>query len=156
MRTAIRAVLVALLAIGAYTLLPASPAGATEIPGENATPFNNSGDHPWEDNGCSVVPDSGRYGGAYFNFNHACVHHDGCYGGRWASKFDCDVWFWNDMIASCSSLHSHYSYGWLRCQEVAIYYYYGVYYLGWPAYYGYRSDAPMDAYGISSYIAAYA
>lgn len=76
-------------------LLPTSPASATTDPGVNATPFNEGGEW-WDTDGCTAVPDSGfhatlvQYGSppfvasygtvvGYFDFHHACKHHDGCY-----------------------------------------------------------------------------
>jgi hypothetical protein len=129
----------------------AVPSEATTKPGVNATPYNN-GPHPWTTDGCSVVPDSGvhfkkiYYGtppwGAYFwtsaswNFNHACIHHDGCYRGHWASRSTCDTWFLNDMRASCSAMHPSSAARRIVCNDKAVQYYAGVRALGGPAYNG--------------------
>ncbi len=43
----------------------------------------------------------------YYNFFHACKHHDGCYHYHWASRATCDLWFKNDMYASCTALRSN-------------------------------------------------
>ncbi|MGH9156722.1 MAG: hypothetical protein ACRD1K_13000, partial [Acidimicrobiales bacterium] len=85
-------------------VIEASAASATQTPGVNATPYND-GSHWWSSDGCSVVPDSGFhtknvYVGrppwgasvpvtASWDFHHACVHHDGCYRNRWASRETC-------------------------------------------------------------------
>ncbi|WP_139228898.1 hypothetical protein [Blastococcus tunisiensis] len=138
----------------------ASPAGATTTPGVSATPYN-SGDHPWSTDGCTVVPDSGIHGTslyygqppwganmwttAFYDFNHACIHHDGCYAGRWASKGTCDSWFLNDMRASCDAMYPSDSQAAARivCRDRAWQYYVGVTTLGWPAYYASSSAIPI-------------
>lgn len=93
----------------------AGTAGATTTPGVAATP-GNDGSHPWPSNGCGptgrgvLIPDSVK---GVFNFNHACDHHDGCYGGfqrngratYWYSRSACDAQFRSDMLASCRWQH---------------------------------------------------
>ncbi|MGH2755125.1 MAG: phospholipase A2 [Actinomycetota bacterium] len=125
--------------------LDASPAAATTTPGVQATPYNMTY-HPWSYNGCSYVPASGTHFGAYYNFHHACIHHDGCYRNRWASKFTCDAWFYNDMMASCAALHSIWSWQRGPCRNRGYLYYVGVFYFGWPAYNNRTVNAPMNAY----------
>ncbi len=101
-----------------------------------------------------TTPDSGvhfatvRYGWAPFygyahmagtyDFNHACIHHDGCYRHHWASKGVCDQWFLNDMTASCN--------GNAVCNNRAWLYYSGVVAFGHSAYFGHSASAPMNAY----------
>ena len=147
--TPLRRRLSAVLATSALVLgglaLCAEPAAATTTPGVNATPYN-SGYHPWSSDGCSVVPDSGYWFGAYFNFNHACIHHDGCYRNRWAGKATCDWWFYNDTRASCDAIHPWSIYRRSMCKDLAFKYYQGVVYFGWDAYYSRTSYAPMNAY----------
>lgn len=85
----------------------------------------------WSTNGCTVVPD--RVWGV-FNFNHACDHHDGCYGGQWASRYGCDAEMWYDMNSTCNEMWSwwHPSRG--ACKVVRDTYYAGVRALGYYAY----------------------
>jgi hypothetical protein len=90
-------VVVALLGVLALT---ADPGGASTARGRTATPAND-GRHPWSTDGCSASPERGPG----WDFHHACVHHDGCYRGRWASRSTCDGWFLRDVRASCSVLH---------------------------------------------------
>lgn len=108
----------------------------------NATPAND-GWHPWSSNGCSWVPDKG----SYFNFLHACKHHDGCYQGfprknkptYWASRWQCDSWFLYDMQASCRWRHgsqTNTSKNGRRCMQRAADYHYGVRKLARKAYKG--------------------
>jgi len=137
---------VALLAIVlGVSLAGAQPASATTTTGVQATPYNNSA-HPWTTDGCSVVPDWGTSatGGAWFDFNHACIHHDGCYRGHWSDRATCDRWFLNDMIASCNAIHP-----WWRpdsrssCYGQANIYYTGVRTLGGSAYVAYSPYARL-------------
>lgn len=118
---------------------------ATTTPGVNATPHNSSS-HPWSTDGCSVVPDWGLWGGAWFDFNHACIHHDGCYRNRWASKGTCDTWFLNDMNASCGALHPWWSARRGACKDLAWKYYLGVVYFGGGAYSSRSGYIPMNQY----------
>lgn len=111
----------------------AASAGATTTPGVSATPYNN-GSHPWSTDGCSVVPDSGSYLGAYWNFNHACIHHDGCCRLRWASRSTCDSWFLNDMRASCGAIHPRSTTRRTLCGQVTWTYYTSVRAFGSSAY----------------------
>ena len=61
-----------------------------------ATPASaHTGSHGWPTDGCTAVPD--------LWFNHACVHHDGCYAYHWADRATCDAWFRNDMLAACAA-----------------------------------------------------
>lgn len=119
----------------------ASPADATTTKGVTATPHNQGGEW-WTTDGCSVVPDSG----ATFNFHHACVHHDGCYRHRWASKQTCDWWFWNDMRASCAAMFRAWDPRSAPCNSRAYAYYSGVYYFGQSAYNQKTVYIPMNQY----------
>jgi len=121
-------------------------ASATTTSGVNATPYNNTY-HPWTTDGCSVVPDwgtSGFYPYAWFDFNHACIHHDGCYRNRWADRATCDLWFLNDMNASCNAIHPWWNVpNRTSCKGMASLYYTGVRTLGASAY-AYRThSAPL-------------
>jgi hypothetical protein len=134
-------------------LMPAIPAAATTTVGVNATPYNN-GSHRWGTDGCSWVSDYGIHGmnvyygsppwgaalytTATWDFNHACIHHDGCYGAHWASRATCDWWFLNDMRASCDAMHSNAARR-LVCRDKAGQYYTGVRALGGPAYDGWSA-----------------
>lgn len=125
--------------------LGTSPASATTMPGVQTTPFNMTG-HPWSYDGCSLVQPRGTHFGAYYDFLHACIHHDGCYRNRWASKATCDQWFYNDMMASCRALHSVWSWQRPGCMSRGSLYYLGVYYFGGNAYNNRTVYAPMNAY----------
>ena len=115
-----------LVAASLAILCVAGTASATTTPGVNATP-GNSGSHPWKNDGCTIVADKGLHKDAYYDFNHACIHHDGCYGKHWASRATCDEWFLNDMYASCRYLFSGQG-----CYDRARLYYGGVRALGAP------------------------
>lgn len=139
----VRAILGA-LALLVASLALATPARATTEHGVNATPYNAT-DHPWTSDGCSWVPDSGVTAGlatvgtppwsvnivvvASWDFNHACVHHDGCYRGHWADRATCDQWFRNDMNASCDAMHADAAKRSV-CKQQATLYYTGVRLLG--------------------------
>lgn len=137
-RRAASILLVMLLAAGVGLGLTAAPASATTGPGQTATPYNQGGEW-WSTDGCSVVPDSGWWG----NFNHACVHHDGCYRNHWASKSTCDWWFYNDMRGSCAAMFTVWDWRNGPCNAQAYGYYQGVSYFGGPAYYGWSTYIPM-------------
>ncbi len=118
--------------LGALFSVAAPAAMATTTPGIAATPFNEGGEW-WSSDGCSWVPDSGyhtiKVNGAkvtgHYDFHHACVHHDGCYRNKWATRSTCDLWFRNDMYASCAALRSNSA-----CYARADLYYRGVRVLG--------------------------
>lgn len=120
-----------------FVLVPASPALAS---GEHshATP-DNDGYHPWATNGCTAVPDQ-IWG--VMNFNHACDHHDGCYGGHWQSRWGCDVTFYYNMERSCVEDWKwwHPSRG--LCRGVRNTYFSGVRALGYVAYNGWSISGP--------------
>ena len=134
--TALLALVVTTVGVVATT---ASPASATTARGVQATPYNNSS-HPWSTDGCSKVPDWGPY----FNFGHACVHHDGCYRGRWSDRGTCDRWFLNDMNASCNAIHPWWApVDRARCYAVAQAYYRGVRAFGGSAFAARSHTAPL-------------
>lgn len=118
-------ILVMLTLAMSVVTLQGEGAYAHEKYGENATPYNET-DHWWTSNGCSFVPDHGMD----FNFEHACDHHDGCYGNHWASRSTCDQWFLNDMRASCEAMWEggrHFGINQReRCYDRASIYYWGV------------------------------
>lgn len=130
-----------LLAMLAIVTTPGTAAHATTSPGVTATPYNMT-HHWWSSDGCTVVPDSGTT----FDFHHACIHHDGCYAHRWASKATCDWWFYNDMRASCAAMFRWYSWQSPFCNDRAYKYYLGVTYFGWPYYYNRTAYIPMNQY----------
>lgn len=119
----------------AVVMTNASPAGAETTPGVNATPYNEGGEW-WSTNGCNFVPEDG----AYFDFEHACTHHDGCYEHHWGSRGTCDQWFLNDMLASCDAMGEGYA-----CQSQAWLYWYGVRELGYPWYLVQSPDVPVGS-----------
>lgn len=112
----------------AAVVLTASPASAHSS--GSATPFNYYW-HSWQtwDMECSWSPDVGPY----WNFFHACVHHDGCYKYHWAVKDTCDWWFLRDMRASCDATQAA-GYWRNRCYDMAWVYYAAVVHLGRPYY----------------------
>jgi len=77
-----------LAAIGMMTLIP--------IIGNVAPASAHDSNHWWPTDGCTMAPE--------LYFNHACVHHDGCYAYHWADRATCDQWFLNDMIDKCRTL----------------------------------------------------
>jgi hypothetical protein len=131
-------VLLAFVAIAGLMVLSSGTASA-HTGGGNATPYNQGGES-WSNNGCTAVPDSGWHWGARFDFRHACVHHDGCYGGHWASRSTCDEWFWNDMYAWLSRRHRQ------LCYDIGYAYYRGVRNFGSPFYNNRSISARMSYY----------
>ncbi|HEV2756911.1 MAG TPA: phospholipase A2 [Actinomycetota bacterium] len=129
-------------------------ASATNEPGVQATPFNEGGEW-WltaESDYCTVVPEAGVVPPtigppAWFNFGHACLHHDGCYQHHWAERATCDQWFLNDMTASCAALHGWYTPNFATCYELALVYFAGVRALGDPFYDQHSAATPMSTYG---------
>jgi hypothetical protein len=115
----------------------AGPAGATTTHGAVATPANST-PHPWTYDGCSNSPEHGPG----WDFHHACIHHDGCYRGHWASRTTCDAWFHRDMRASCRVLHRT-AWGRWPCYGVAAVYYGAVRAFGGPAYAHHAVDVPV-------------
>lgn len=120
--------------------VPATSAGAHDS-GAPATPANDSY-HPWATNGCTAVPDSGYT----FNFNHACDHHDGCYGNHWwtpygRSRYGCDRVMNDDMTASCRQQFNSWDWRRYSCYTVRTTYYLGVRTFGYPAYAGWSINS---------------
>lgn len=120
-------VVVAIVVLGGWALPPAEVSATTA--GETVTPFNQGGEW-WATDGCSYVPDRG----STFDFQHACVHHDGCYQFAWGSRWSCDWWFRTDMRSSCRAMHPSWTWRRTSCYSVADLYWSGVRALGWPAY----------------------
>jgi hypothetical protein len=77
-------------------MLVAVPLAFTVLAVGAGTAEAHSGSHWWPTDGCTSAPE--------LYFNHACVHHDGCYAYHWADRGTCDQWFLNDMMATCRSL----------------------------------------------------
>lgn len=94
-----------------------------------AAPANATGDHTWPSDGCTAVSD--QPGG--YDFTDPCVHHDGCYAFRWASRLGCDRQFRRDMLAVCADqlLRADQR----ACRRWATTYYLGVRAFGAVAYY---------------------
>jgi len=94
----------------------------------------------WKVNGCTRSPDSAR---GVFYFNHACNHHDGCYGLHWHSRYGCDREFHRNMTASCKHNWPWYNQisRW-ACYEVRDLYYRAVRWLGYVAYNGWSISGP--------------
>ena len=130
----------ALLAVLTTVLILALAPGAGAHTGQgNATP-GNDGWHPWDSDLCSWSPNAIP---PFFDFRHACKHHDGCYagfpnGGRptyWVSRYQCDAWFYYDMMASCRWQHGFAPARW-NCENYASTYFNTVRAVAWFAYKG--------------------
>lgn len=146
-RTRLRIVVAATCAV----VLTAIPISGTALAHSNDTAVanqTNDSSHPWQSNGCGpsgfgwLVADST----AVTRFNHACDHHDGCYGGyghgNWVSRRTCDDLFLRDMRSSCQVQFG--SPGWFNvgrasCDSVANLYYRSVRWFGAVAY-----DGPIN------------
>lgn len=121
------ALLVVLASIATATFFVAAGPAAAHTDKTPAT--GPAQDHPWEDDGCSVVPDVVP---GLFQFTHACQHHDGCYGARTSSRLGCDVRFLFDLRMSCYTV-------WTtpenrpECLRLANIYFLGVRVFGGPA-----------------------
>lgn len=115
--------------------------------GQGAATPSNDGPHPWnshpsESSACSTPGVSISKVPLTFNFNHACKHHDGCYQGfprdgkptYWVSRKQCDLWFLQDMKASCTEMFGTDLY--VGCGGAADTYYAAVRSGGSPGYEG--------------------
>jgi hypothetical protein len=131
------AALAAVALLATLAVASAPPAAASTGHGSVATPANLTA-HPWPHDGCSASPERGPG----WDFHHACIHHDGCYRGHWASRRTCDRWFLRDMRSSCQVLHGG---GWRRwpCVAVAAVYHSAVRLFGASAYDRRRVDVPV-------------
>ena len=118
-------------------LATAAAASASTTRGAVATPANVTS-HPWSYDGCSNAPDRGPV----WDFHHACVHHDGCYRGHWASRRTCDEWFHRDLRASCRVLHDR-AWGRWPCYGVAAGFYGAVRAFGGSAYSRHSVSVPV-------------
>jgi Prokaryotic phospholipase A2 len=92
-RRGVRSCAIAVLLAGA---LGASATPALAHTTQTPAVVSNMSAHPWSSDGCSKSPDQ--------PFLHACIHHDGCYALKWASRATCDSWFLNDMRATCAEI----------------------------------------------------
>lgn len=141
------------LAVTAVLLALVTALAAAERPtaasprGHDATPATMT-DHRWTTDGCSMVPDRGwwmHHGvPGRFDFHHACVHHDGCYRGRWAGRRQCDGDFLDDMGASCRWLHPRNPWTRGSCLALADLYHLGVRILGAAAYRQGSHEVPIS------------
>lgn len=120
--TAVVAAILATVAVGAI----AAPAASAHGPGQN---------------GCTLVPDSGRY----FDFHAACDRHDLCYdqlwfgkgrwiiGTGWTGRLACDDLWRREMSASCDRRYPRSGdTRRRRCGQVIGEYYAGVRLFGGP------------------------
>jgi len=99
---------------------------------EPATPTNKAvHDHTWSTTGCFVPGASLDAVPGVFDFQHACIHHGGCYQGldrRGApatiDRLRCDQLFHADLQASCGVMHGK-STNWRaeECRSTADSYY---------------------------------
>lgn len=142
-----RRLLLALLTVAVTVLALLGTAGtaAAHTGDAPATPANQTaGGHTWGTDGCST-PGAGidRVAGV-FDFEHACIHHDGCYQGlnrngdpATISRFRCDNLFLADMRASCTEMHgTATTRAAKRCRDAANLYYSAVRIFGGSGYTG--------------------
>lgn len=109
---------------------------------DTAVNEDHHADRPyWSTNGCTAVPDSVR--GLYY-FEHACDHHDGCYGNHWQSRLGCDDKFRRNMHASCNHNWGRFNPARYLCREVKDQFYYAVRNLGGPAYVGWSISSLLE------------
>jgi Prokaryotic phospholipase A2 len=124
-------VVLLILAVG-FLLSWATTPSASQPIDQPATPANEAADaHPWGTAGC-VLPGAALDAvPGVFDFQHACIHHGGCYqgldrGGEPAviDRLRCDMLFRGDLIASCAVVHGA-STNWRakECQSTAEAYY---------------------------------
>jgi hypothetical protein len=81
---------IGLIGVGVATATPAAAESSTTLTAQ----------YPWPHNGCTGVSDTVMG----VSFTYACNHHDGCYGGHWATRATYDQWFFNDMKNACTRL----------------------------------------------------
>lgn len=128
-----------LILVGLVALVALAPSAGAHTGQGNATP-GNDGWHPWDSNLCSWSPNAIP---PFFDFKHACKHHDGGYAGfpsagrptYWVSRYQCDRWFLADTMASCRWQHGFAPMR-VNCEGYANRYYAAVRSLGWNAYKG--------------------
>jgi Prokaryotic phospholipase A2 len=99
---------------------------------EPATPANAAAhEHTWNSPGCSIPGATLDSVPGVFDFQHACIHHGGCYQGldrRGApatiDRLRCDQLFHADLQASCGVMHGK-STNWRaeECRSTADSYY---------------------------------
>ena len=109
-RVALLAVLVT--ALGLVLSWPSGPVAARtgDLP---ATPANETLDaHTWGTTGCFLPGAAIDELPGVFDFQHACIHHGGCYQGldrdgdpAVVDRLRCDQLFRTDLHASCAVVH---------------------------------------------------
>jgi hypothetical protein len=100
------------------------------------TPAATASAHGTNQNGCTAVPDSGRY----FDFHSSCDRHDLCYARHTYGRTDagrkaCDIAFSNNMAASCRARYKTNLVARYACYAVGEVYYLGVRAFGKPFFY---------------------
>lgn len=115
------------------TLLGTAGTASAHLGTEPATPSNMTDSHPWPYDGCSTPGARINSQPGVFDFLHACIHHDGCYGGydrfgdpdATISRLRCDNTFLADMRASCAEEHQSdpNSQTAMQCRNTATLYY---------------------------------
>jgi Prokaryotic phospholipase A2 len=133
-----------LVAVGLVLYSSATPSVAL-AGGEPATPANAAlHEHPWNATGCTIPGASLDSVPGLFDFQHACIHHGGCYEGldRQGSpavidRLRCDQLFHADLVSSCAVMHGA-SANWraAECKNTAESYYEVVRSFGGPYYTG--------------------
>jgi hypothetical protein len=129
----LRVLRVVLLALAVGVLLSWAATPSLPQPADQpATPVNQATEaHPWGTPGCSIPGAAIDAVPGVFDFQHACIHHGGCYEGldrqgdpAVIDRLHCDTLFRADLVASCVALHGT-STGWRakECESTAQAYY---------------------------------
>ena len=122
-----RLLVVAVLVLSALPVLTvgAAPASAHE---------------PVPTNYCTNAPD--RVSG-FYDFRHACAHHDACYALHSSTRSGCDSTFLSEMRVACRADNAWYNPARLACYDVANLYYGAVRVRGGPYYSSGSTSTPM-------------
>jgi hypothetical protein len=91
-------------------------------------------------NYCTNAPD--RVSG-FYDFRHACAHHDACYALHYATRSGCDSTFLSEMRVACRADNAWYNPARLACYDVANLYYGAVRVFGGPYYNSGSTSTPM-------------
>jgi len=124
----------AALFFGCFTWITANAHGnrwADSHSGNDTAVNENRHANAWDTNGCTAVADSQN---GVFHFEHACDHHDGCYGQTWGWRISCDNDMHQNMEASCKHNWQWWNPARTACRAVRDVYYAGVRTFGWPFY----------------------
>ena len=119
------AVLAAVAGIGLGLLATAPAASAHE---------------PVATNYCTNAPDAIP---GFYDFRHACAHHDACYSLNTDTRYGCDTTFRREMHSECAAQHPWWSPARPACRTVADAYYAAVRLFGASHYVSRDPNAPM-------------